>query len=550
MALGSRLKIKKIHSRFECFFFVSLLRMLSERIHRYIFLFGICALAFGMMMGTVPTSIPQLILLGNWLLEADFKRKWQQLKSNLVFWALSSAFLFHLTGLMWTSDFGHGWDDVRTKMPLMFLPLIFFSAKELTKKELEFVLLSFLVGSVTNTVWCLLYSFVLHQNEVIRNASRFMSHIRLGLYLNVAIVVCFWFVSQWKKESARILMLCLAAYFLVVLGVLGLASGLVNFIILVFLMLCYGIFRLPLMYKLIALVVLISGATLVWFYVNDIRKEQLTVNDSQNNIQQRVSASGLGYYHDDIDQKENGNYVRINIQLEELQRGWKRMFPKDSFTFVPRHNVERFDILVRYMASKGLKKDSVALATLTKEDLENIRKNVVNYKYPSWNYLHKRTYELVNEYNEFMSQGQVNGQSLTMRVYFWKAAWEILKQNCVFGVGTGDVQEELNKTYVSTHSPLTKEWYKRPHNQFLTIAVALGIAGLVVFLISVFYPAIYLRSNLLWIYRLFLITAVLSFVTEDTLETQAGLTFFAFFQSLFVSQAWYTKIKTPQIPAD
>lgn len=524
--------------------------MLPERVHRYIFLFGIISLAFGMMMGTVPTSVPQIILLCNWLLEADFKRKWQQLKSSFIFWSLSAAFLFHLLGLAWTSDFEHGLDDVRTKMPLMFLPLVFFSSKELSGKEFNFVLLAFLAGSFTNTVWCLLYSFVLHNNEVIRNASRFMSHIRLGLYLNVAIVVCFWFASQWKTARARVFLGLLALYFLVVLGVLGLASGLVNFMILVFLMLCYGILRLPVVYKIIAGLALAGGACMVWFYIDTIRKEQLKVNKSPNNIQQRVSQSGLGYYHDDVDQKENGNYVRINIQIEELQRGWKRIFPEDSFRFVPRHNVERFDVLVRYMASKGLMKDSVGLATLTKEDVENIRRNIVNYKYPSWSYLHKRTYELVNEYNEFISKGQVNGQSLTMRVYFWKAAWEIVKQNWLFGVGTGDVQEELNKTYVSTNSPLTKEWYKRPHNQFLTVTVALGFVGLIIFLISVFYPSVYLRSNLLWVYWLFLITAVLSFITEDTLETQAGLTFFAFFQSLFVSQAWHTETKTPQIPAD
>ncbi|MBL7932461.1 MAG: O-antigen ligase family protein [Bacteroidia bacterium] len=524
--------------------------MLSERTHRYIYLFGLCALAFGMMMGTVPTSVPQLILLGNWLLEADFKRKWHQLKQNVLFWVLSSAFMFHFLGLAWTSDFGHGLDDVRTKIPLMFLPLIFFSNKELSRKEFEVVLLFFLAGSLTNTLWCLLYSFVLHDNEVIRNASRFMSHIRLGLFLNVAIVVCLWFSFQWKKTGLRILMLCMAFYFLIVLGVLGRASGLVNFIILVFLMLGYGILRLPMLYKLIALVALISSAVMVWIYLDNIRKEQLIVNNSPNNVQQKVTPWGTGYYHDDVDQKENGNYVRINIQLEELQRGWKRTFPEDSFSFEPRHNVERFDILVRYMASKGLNKDSVGLASLNREDLENIRRNVVNYKYPSWTYLHKRTYELVNEYNEFMSQGQVNGQSLTMRVYFWKAAWDIVKKNSIFGVGTGDVQEELNKTYASTNSPLTKEWYKRPHNQFLTITVALGFVGLLIFLVSVFYPAVFLRQNFLWIYWLFFITAVLSFITEDTLETQAGLTFFAFFQTLFVSQAWYAKIKTRQTPED
>ena len=57
----------------------------------------------------------------------------------------------------------------------------------------------------------------------------------------------------------------------------------------------------------------------------------------------------------------------------------------------------------------------------------------------------------------------------------------------MFGVGTGDVQTELNKTYMETDSPLSKEWYKRPHNQYLTITVALGLFGLIIFLIIMIY---------------------------------------------------------------
>ena len=70
--------------------------MLPAIWHRYIFLFGLIGLAAGMLFGTVPTSIPQIILAANWLLEKDFAWKWQQLKSNKIFWILTSIFLVHL----------------------------------------------------------------------------------------------------------------------------------------------------------------------------------------------------------------------------------------------------------------------------------------------------------------------------------------------------------------------------------------------------------------------------------------------------------------------
>jgi hypothetical protein len=39
----------------------------------------------------------------------------------------------------------------------------------------------------------------------------------------------------------------------------------------------------------------------------------------------------------------------------------------------------------------------------------------------------------------------------------------------------------------------------------------------------------------------FFVLAIMSFFLEDTLESQAGITFFAFFNTLFLSKAWYRK---------
>jgi O-antigen ligase len=69
----------------------------------------------------------------------------------------------------------------------------------------------------------------------------------------------------------------------------------------------------------------------------------------------------------------------------------------------------------------------------------------------------------------------------------------------------------------------------RAHNQFLTIAIATGIPGLIVFLALLFYPVFRYRKKMILVYRSFFIIAALSFMWEDTLETQAGIFFVAFF---------------------
>jgi len=516
--------------------------MFPPVVHRYLFLFGVFGLAFGMMIGTVPTSVPQLVLAGNWLLETDFRRKWNRLKNNRLFWSLASLFLVHLFGMLYTSNSGDGLNDIRTKLPLLFLPLFLLTSEPLSAREVKVLLYCFIAGCVANTAWCLVYSFVLHQHQQVRNASRFMSHIRLGLYLNMAIACCVYFFMGSPHLPKKTIFAILSAYFTLVLFVLGLASGLADFFILLVLGLMFLLIRQPFKYKIVAL--LISGV-LIFFtgsYVHRIWAEQLTVRPGAQNIPQRYTFSGAPYIHfDSTGQKENGNYVLMNIQLQELQHAWNSEFRNDTFSYSPSRNLARFEVLVRYMASMGLNKDSAGYSRLTTKDKMNILNWVTNYRQPGWSFLRRRTYELVNEYDEFTHGRNVNGHSLSMRFQFWRAAMYVVNRHPLLGVGTGDVQDELNMAYRAIDSPLEVEWHKRPHNQFLTITVALGIVGLMVFIFSLLYPVLMLYRTIHVLYWPFILLALVSFLLEDTLETQAGLTFFVFFNTVFLAEDYYKK---------
>ena len=84
------------------------------------------------------------------------------------------------------------------------------------------------------------------------------------------------------------------------------------------------------------------------------------------------------------------------------------------------------------------------------------------------------------------------------------------------------------------NSKLDSDHYLRSHNQYLAITVAFGIFGLAFFLFALFYPMLFLNQMGNFLYVVFLLTLVLSMLTEDTLETQAGATFFAFFNAFFL----------------
>ena len=90
------------------------------------------------------------------------------------------------------------------------------------------------------------------------------------------------------------------------------------------------------------------------------------------------------------------------------------------------------------------------------------------------------------------------------------------------------------KKYDEANSMLETKFRLRSHNQFLAVAVALGIPALLLFIIVLFYPVFQYQNSGSFLYMTFWVTAFLSMLTEDTLETQAGVSFFIFFNSLFL----------------
>jgi len=74
----------------------------------------------------------------------------------------------------------------------------------------------------------------------------------------------------------------------------------------------------------------------------------------------------------------------------------------------------------------------------------------------------------------------------------------------------------------------------RAHDQYLEITVGFGLVGLAWFLLSIFYPGIKTKKIFTYFYFIFWLIFMLSLFTEDTLETEAGATFYAFFNSFFL----------------
>lgn len=124
-----------------------------------------------------------------------------------------------------------------------------------------------------------------------------------------------------------------------------------------------------------------------------------------------------------------------------------------------------------------------------------------------------------------MLSGNTKSYSDGERLISWRAAFQIIKENPIIGVGAGDLKQEMKNKYIEQGNP---EMFKRPHCQWISIAVANGIIGVILFAIGFFVP-LFSRKN----YQVYLLLALhiiffLSLLPENTFENNYGVSLWLF----------------------
>lgn len=144
-----------------------------------------------------------------------------------------------------------------------------------------------------------------------------------------------------------------------------------------------------------------------------------------------------------------------------------------------------------------------------------------------------------NDYRDFHFTGG------TIRVAIWKSVYDVVnEQNAqLFGVGIGDAQKLLTDHYNNIHIypgdailGFKGFTHYNAHNQYLQVYITLGIVGVILFLIILFYCYKHaLRSRHVLLLSLLILFSAF-FLTESALSAHKGVVFFVFFTSLFVLQ--------------
>lgn len=468
----------------------------------------------------------------------SFKGIWRNIKTrfndfihNKVAVVMVSVYVMHLLGLIYTYDFPSAFHDLRIKLPLLIMPLVLSTMKPLDRKQFDTVLWFFIAAVFFVTVLGTV-KFIRRDFVDVRELSPFINYIRLALCIVFSIFVLgYYLVKRNHSLMIKSIMVFMIIWFLWQITVFESFTSVLVIAALCFVLVMYFIFRsTKTNVKICMVVAIVVVAGVVIYFPYKVAKDYM--NPAKVDVTQLDTHTKLGnpYVFDTMAfGVEDARYVGLYLSKNEMLDAWN----KRSVKKINSEWDDGYRTLVRYLTSKDLRKDAEGVEHLTENDIRNIENGVANYNYIENPGFKTRIMKVMVAYNNYERNGDANGSSVFQRVEYIKASFDIIKDNPVFGVGTGIVKVFADY-YENTNSKLKPEYRLRSHNQYLAIMVAFGVIGLLWFLFSMFYPLIADKRNRNYLYMVFLFIVMLSMFTDDTLETQVGATLFAFFNSFLV----------------
>lgn len=488
--------------------------MFKASVHRRIYLVLLTLLGGCMVTSTWASNLVWVLLGANWVLEGRWREKWQMAKESRLLQAYVGLCLLLLIGMLWTENQPFGWSLLQVKLPLLCVPLVLLTTRPPEGRVRHAILWAYsatvLVVSVIGMVRMLTIADLPY-----RNAIPYISHIRFALNCCMVVYLCAGVV--WRRGSPAVQR---SAAMLVGLWMLAFVVLLHSYTAVAVLAVVSLVVVLAYRrrWTLIALwIVLVGGFAFAvgrevysYYHMKPMAVEPL----------RPFTANGNRYLHARDGIVENGNYVNNYVCPSELRSQWelRSTLPYDSAT-AGGYSVE--PTLIRYLNSLGLTKDSAGVAALSDAQVAAVERGVANAEYESGNPLRKMVYVMLLEREYYTHSQAVAGFTMLQRLALWDATLKVIIENPWFGVGTGDVVDAMHRQLDASHPDLAGSGM-RSHNQYLGLTAALGIVGFALILFM-FVRAMLQRRRVTAFMLAWALTILISMLTEDTLDTLAGI---------------------------
>lgn len=445
-------------------------------------------------------------------------------------------YLLHIVGTVYSSDFDYTLKELRIKVPLLLFPIVFTTMEKINYRKFRVLMLYYIFAVFSGTIVSLWY--ILQKDFVdIREISPFISSIRFGLNISFAFFVLLYFIFKDNRfgRYAKIIFGITAAWFLVFIILLESVTG---FTIILVVSIVYLLWHLYQAHRIInkvflVIIVVLIPLGIVYYVFNTVEKATSPPQIEFVSLDKHTK-SGNQYIHDTISHGvEDGRYVGLFICETEMRKAWNER-SEISFDGNGNEGQSVKEGLLRYMTSMDLRKDYEGVSSLSDWDIQLVENGCANVNYIKKPGFKTRILKIIKGYEVYQLTGNPSGSSVMQRMEYLKASIAVIKENWLTGVGTGDLESTLYQKYDDMGTMLKDEFRYHAHNQYFAIIISFGILGFMIFIFALVYPPLKTGSFNDYFFTVFFFVMAISMLSDDTLETQAGVTLFAFFYTFLM----------------
>jgi hypothetical protein len=404
-------------------------------------------------------------------------------------------------------------------LPMLLLPLAFATITPhdfLYKYFNKFYLFSSLIFVLIPII-----AYITGLIASVKDISWYQNHIRASLLITIAIAIILFSPETIKFKKNRIvipILIILFIFFQILI------ASLAPFLLSIMIFIIWLTIKIYTKNKYIAitfLLLLLIGLPLGMFFWYQ----------SFFGIPKQISKNDIKTL-----EIENKNLFNPYLIDESLVIAWNEVSEKSINENNPLADITYYTA-VRFLASKNLPLDYRGIKMLSKEEIKAIEQGIPNYRLFNTIPIITRVYNLFYEIYRINKDGQLYFYgSLSQRLIYLQAGISLIKEKPLFGWGTGDVNLAFTKYYSKNYPEISPKLYRKAHNQFVTIGVALGLAGMLLLFSLWLYPIFNtkLRKNIssLWICLWVIFTVMM--LIEDMLEGQQATTMTVFFLNFYL----------------
>jgi O-antigen ligase len=140
----------------------------------------------------------------------------------------------------------------------------------------------------------------------------------------------------------------------------------------------------------------------------------------------------------------------------------------------------------------------------------------------------------VAELENDLTQAPVNNEILEPRVVRWHYALRLVYHSPIIGFGSGSEKRLLKEKYFENKLYISYLEELNAHNQYLSFLIKTGALGLIVFFITLYTGFVAAWRNHDFVFCSFMILVSIVSFSENILDVNKGVFFYAFFFSFFI----------------